>query len=113
MPTPQPQTASGNTYYIVYGTTEPQDFQLTDDGENLVGTSLTIGIVVYRGTTLVVGISVAWLDQANGTVRVTGVESLAADEYQVRYTLTDSGGKVGLIPSGRQADRWLVVPVAA
>ena len=110
---PTPQTARGYTYDIVLGTSEPQDFQLTDDGEDQVGTSLTIGIVVYQGTTLVDDIDIAWLDQTAGTVRVTGIESLAAGEYHVRYTLTDSGGKVGFVPSGREADRWLVAPVYA
>ena len=105
---PTPQNARGNLYEIVYGTTEPQDFQLLDDSEDQVGTGLEVGIVVYRGTTLVEGITVAWLSQANGTVRVSGVGTLAVGEYHVRYTLTDGAGKVGYVPSGREADRWLV-----
>jgi hypothetical protein len=101
------------TYHIVEGTSEPQDFQILDDGAELVGTGLTLAIRVYSNGTLVSTSppTVAWLDQAAGTVQVSGIESLAAGEYNVRYTLTDSGGKVGFVPGGPNvtaSDTWII-----
>lgn len=95
-------------YKIVVGTEEPQDFQLLDDNEPLVGTGLTLGIEAREDIT---GVSVAWLAQAAGTVRVTGIENLGLGTYHVRYTLTDSGGKVGYSPNGHAPDEWQVVRV--
>lgn len=102
---------------IVFGTTEPQDFALLDDGEALVGTGFDIGIE-FRETGLseeqlaeVAEVSVAWLDQAAGTVRVTNFEDLPIGTYYVRFTLTDSGGKVGYAPNEAGADEWRVVRV--
>lgn len=105
------------TYRIVEGTSEPQDFQILDDGDALVGTGLTLGIVVYQnGTAVSSAPTVAWLSQAAGTVRVSSMNLLSAGEYHVRYTLTDSGSKVGYVPGGPnvfEADRWIIVPVHA
>ena len=105
------------TYRIVEGTSEPQDFQIHDDDENLVGTSLTLGLKVYlNGSLVTTNVSAAWLSQATGTVRVTGIENLNAGEYHVRYTLTDGSSKVGFVPSGPnivEADRWIIVPAHA
>jgi hypothetical protein len=104
-------SARSQTYRIVEGTTEPQDFQLKDDDENLVGTGLTLGIVVYNNGTAVSGITAAWLDQTNGTARVSGIGTLEAGEYAVRFTLTDTGSKVGFVPGGQkvmEADRWII-----
>jgi hypothetical protein len=108
--------ARSQTYRIVEGTTEPQDFQLNDDDAALVGTGFTLGIVVYSNGTAVSGISAAWLDQAAGTVRVSGIGTLEAGEYAVRYTLTDTGGKIGFVPGGQkvmEADRWIITRVYA
>ncbi len=102
--------ARGKVYEIVEGTSEPQDFQLLSDGEAIDGTNLDIDLVVKQNTTEIDGVSVAWLAQAAGTVRVTGIESLAVGEYRARYLITDSNDKTGKIPSGREADRWVIVP---
>jgi hypothetical protein len=110
--------AQSKTYRIVEGTSEPQDFQLLDDGVALVGTGLTLGLKVYLNGTLVTtsAPTVAWLSQAAGTVRVSGIDGLSSGEYHVRYTLTDSGGKIGFVPGGptiTEADRWIIVPAYA
>jgi hypothetical protein len=105
----------GKTYYIVEGTSEPQDFQIWDhDNEEAEpGTGLTVAIKVYSNGTLITSSppTVAWLSQAGGTVRVSGVENLAAGEYRVRFTLTDTNSKVGFVPGGplvSESDRWIV-----
>jgi hypothetical protein len=51
----------------------------------------------------------AWLSQAAGTVRHTGMERLGRGRYEARYTLTDSGAKVGYAPNGNTPDTWRVV----
>lgn len=105
------------TYRIVEGTSEPQDFQLYDDDAALVGTGLTLGLAIYQnGTAVSSPPTVAWLSQAAGTVRVSSMNLLSAGEYHVRYTVTDSGSKVGYVPGGPnvvEADRWIIVPVYA
>jgi hypothetical protein len=106
------------TYRIVEGTSEPQDFQLYDDGVALDGTALTLGLKVYLNGALVEtdAPTAAWLVQASGTVRVTGIENLDPGEYHVRYTLTDGANKVGFVPGGPnivEADRWIIVPAHA
>lgn len=105
------------TYRIVEGTSEPQDFQLYDEDVALVGTGFTLGLKVYLNGTLVTSApTAAWLSQAAGTVRVSSMNLLSAGEYHVRYTLTDSGSKVGFIPGGPnivEADRWIIVPAYA
>jgi hypothetical protein len=106
------------TYRIVEGTTEPQDYQILDDGDALVGTGFDVGLNVYlNGQLVTTGVpTVAWLSQAAGTVRVSGMDGLAAGEYAVRYTLTDGSAKVGYVPGGpnvEKADRWIVTPAWA
>lgn len=102
--------AKAQIYHIVEGTSEPQDFQLLDDNEAFDGTGFDIGLKVYSNGTLVTSSppTVAWLDQGTSTVRVSGIENLSAGEYKVRYTVTDSGGKIGHVPSGNDADTWVI-----
>ncbi len=95
------------THQMVVGTTEPQDFALLDDGVALVGTGFTLGID-WRGTDPTGPVVVAWLDQAAGTVRVTGTGSMAVGTYFWRWTLTDSGGKIGYIPNKGEPNVWKV-----
>lgn len=102
------------THTIPYGTSEPQDFQLNDDGEALVGTGLTVELVIMRANGEALGSpapSVAWLSQSGGTVRVSDVDVLPVGNYSVRYSLTDGLGIVGYAPNGDSADTWDVVPV--
>ena len=99
------------------GTSEPLDVQLLNDAANLVGTGLTLGLEIKHYvngvmTTVASPPTVAWLSQAGGTVRITSAHLLAVGSYYVRYTLTDSGGKVGYCPNTKSSDRWDVVPVA-
>jgi hypothetical protein len=101
------------TYHIVEGTSEPQDYQLLDDGAAFDGTGFTVALKVYSNGTLVTsGVpTVAWLSQAVSTVRVSGMDGLAAGEYRVRYTLTDGSSNVGFVPGGpniMEADRWII-----
>lgn len=99
------------THVIPFETSEPQDFQLRDDGAAFDGTSITLAleIVDRSGAVIATPPTVAWLDQAAGTVRVSGCEALAVGSYYVRYVLTDSNGKVGYIPNQRHPDVWYVV----
>lgn len=106
-------SARGITYKLVYGASEPFDVQLKNNGAALDGTGYTVGLALYQASEAVSGVSVAWLTQASGTVRVTGHESLAIGEYQARFTLTDTSSKVGHVPNGGEADRWIVVAVQA
>ena len=99
------------THTMVVGTTEPQDFQLLDDGVALVGTGFTIGLS-WRDATPDGPPSVAWLSQAAGTVRVTSTGSMAVGTHRFRFTLTDSGSKVGYLPNlDQQPNAWVVVSV--
>jgi hypothetical protein len=93
------------THILVLGTSEPQDFQLTDDDLPLVGTSLTLGIQ-FRTSGLsaakvaaIAALTTAWISQAAGTVRLSSTEGLPVGEYHFRWSLTDTGGKVGYIPN--------------
>lgn len=99
------------THVIPVGTSEPQDFQLRDDGSAYVGTGITVTLEIANrsGAVIATPPTVAWVSAAAGTVRVSGVEHLAVGTYYVRYVLTDSGGDVGYIPNGRSPDIWAVV----
>lgn len=98
------------THTIVYGTEEPQDFQLYDDGVALVGTGWTVALV-FRDALSVTAPTVAWLSQAAGTVRVNGCEALPVGRYHVRFKLTDGSGDDAYVPNGTKADVWDVVAV--
>lgn len=112
-------------HVIPVGTTEPQDFELRNDGVAIDGTGFTIAIEVYQrvegawtlltGETTPAAPTVAWLSQAVGTVRVSGLDDaeLPAGNYRVRFPLTDGSGKVGYFPNGDTADLWCVVAIPA
>jgi hypothetical protein len=100
------------THTLPVGTSEPQMFQLRDNGEPLPGTGLTVSFEIFRGVTPVESPPAAdWLDQAAGTVVVTGMETLAVGEYRVRYKLTDAEDVIGYVPNGKSADKWIVVRI--
>lgn len=107
------------THIIPVGTSEPQDFQFRNAiaggaATAIVGTGLTVTLQIHdarTGVAVASPPSVAWLDQAAGTVRVTGTGTLALGSYLVRYKLTDAGTLVGFAPNGAQADIWRVVKV--
>ena len=92
---------------MVLGTTESQDFQLLDDGENLVGTGLTVTIEFRESG---VSATAAWLSQATGTVRVTAVTGMATAGrmYHFRFKLVDSGSKVAYCPNAHSPDEWFI-----
>lgn len=98
-------------HVIPVETSEPQDFQLRDDGAAYDGTGITVTLEIAEstGATIATPPTVAWISAAAGTVRVSGVETLAVGTYYVRYVLTDGAGKVGYIPNGRPPDIWYVV----
>lgn len=105
-------------YHIIpIGTSEPQDFSLQNDGEAIDGTGLDLELVIYQNVVdedpvpVDTPPSAAWLDQAAGTVRVTGVEDLEVGLYYVRFKLTDGLGKDGFCPN-EDAALWRVVPLA-
>lgn len=101
-------------HIIPFGTSEPQDFQLLNDGVALDGTGLTLSIEVEtpRGQAVSpLPITAVWLDQAAGTVRVTGIEDLPKGRYRVRYVLTNGASQLGYVPNGQQPDIWHVVEV--
>jgi hypothetical protein len=105
-------------HVIPVGTSEPQDFQLRDKGVAVDATGYTVELQISRlenGSPVAVSPppAIAWLSAASGTVRVTGVETLAIGNYLVRYRVTDTGGKVGFFPNGERADQWRVVAIPA
>lgn len=107
-------SARGHNYTIVYGASEPVDVQLYDDGEAIVGTGLDVALEIraIAPATLPETLpTVAWLSQAAGTVRISGVEELGIGAYKVRYTLTDESENVGFVPNGAEPDTWRVVRV--
>jgi hypothetical protein len=94
---------------MVVGTTEPQDFELLESGAALDGTDLDIAIEFRESVS---GVTIAWLDQGEGTVRVTGVENLSARTYHFRFKLTDNSDDFGYIPNLESApNEWRVVRV--
>lgn len=91
---------------MVVGTSEAQDFQLLDNRVALNGTGLSIGIefaVAPGGAP-----TIAWLNQATGTVRVSNVAGMVVGTYPFRFTLTDGGGKKGYVPNSKAPDVWIV-----
>lgn len=106
------------THIIPKGTTEPQDFVLRDNGAAINGTGLTVAVEMYTRTDGVEAAvspapTAAWLSQATGTVRVTGVGALDAANYYVRFKVTDGSGNIGYFPNREKADVWRVVAVGA
>lgn len=100
-------------HVIPIGTSEPQDFGLFDDRAPIVGTgwSVALEITARDGAVIATPPTVAWLNQAAGTVRVTGTEALPLGNYSVRFRLTDLSSKVGFAPNGHAPLLWVVVPV--
>lgn len=87
-------------YILVVGTSEPQDVQLTDDGDPLVGTGFDLDIEFSADSLDATdAVSVAWLVQASGTVRMTDMEDLPVGDHKFRFSLTDGGGKKGYVPN--------------
>lgn len=96
------------------GTSEPYDVALFDDGVALVGTGLTVELVIVKRNGDDVGSpapTAAWLSQATGTVRITGAEILERGEYAVRFKLTDVATNIGYVPNKEQWETWEVVKV--
>jgi hypothetical protein len=94
---------------MVVGTTEPQDFELLESGAALDGTDLEVEIEFREDVS---GVTVAWLDQAGGTVRVSGAENLSARTYHFRFKVTDNSDDFGYIPNLESApNEWRVVRV--
>lgn len=98
-------------WFIPLGTSAAQDFQLRegDPGSvgNLDGAGLTVALVITRkdGVAIATPPIIDWLDQAGGTVRVTGVEELPVGNYYVRYKLTDTSSKSRFIPGETENEK--------
>lgn len=113
------------THVIPAGTTEPQNFELRDDGVAFNGDGFDIAIEIYQRvdgawslltpSTTPASPVCTWQSAAAGRVRVSGLDTAAlpSGTYLVRYRVTDSGGNVGYYPNGEKADIWRVVPIAA
>jgi hypothetical protein len=102
------------TYTMPVGTSDPADFQLYEEGVALVGTGYDVDLLIYQGGELLgmsPALTVVWLDQTAGTVRVTGAEALEVGTYKFRFTLTDGANKVGFVPTGDGVAHWRVVKV--
>jgi hypothetical protein len=105
-------------FVIPVGTSAPRFFALTSDGSVINGTGFTVELEIFK---LVAGVatdvasapSVEWLNQAGGTVRVSGLEVLELGNYLVRYKLTDLDDEIDYCPNGDKADIWRVVPIPA
>jgi hypothetical protein len=96
-------------HVMVFGTSEPQDFQLLDDGAALDGTGFDIEIE-WRGSVPPGPPVAAWLVVADGTVRVTQTSQIPIGAYLYRWKLTDGLGRVGYVPNMNQLpDTWKVV----
>lgn len=102
-------------HVIPFGTSEPQDFAIFDKGVAIDGTEWDVDLEIYTMARVEVvldpPLSVEWLSQPGGTVRVTGTEELALGKYYVRFRLTDATGKIGYAPNQLSADQWHVVRV--
>lgn len=101
--------------FIVIGTSEPLDVGLTNNGAAFPGTGRVVSLEIEKYTDGVYSAvtgppTVAWLSEADGTVRVTGHGALALGNYAVRYKIT-AGAQIGHIPNGDKSDLWTVVPV--
>lgn len=100
-------------YYLPAGTSEPQDFQLEDNGQPFDATGQTLGLVIAdaeSGAVPPTPPAVAWLDAAQSQVRVTNTQHLTAGRsYHVRFRLTDGSGQVGYVPNLESPDVWAVV----
>ena len=98
----RPTTPNGQLYKCTTagtsGSTEPA-FSTTS------GQTQADGTAVWTDVTP----TVAWLAQATGTVRVSWPYVLPVGSYRVRFTLTDSGGKLGYAPNSDDPDKWLIV----
>lgn len=100
------------TYTMPVGTSEPADFQIFDDGAATDGTGLLVELLLYRAGSLVdQSLTVEWLDQSAGTVRVTGTEDLAVGSYKFRFRLTGGAGSVGFAPNAGASGNWRVTKV--
>lgn len=99
-------------FYIPFGTSEPQDFELRNDGEpipDLTGVEVELQIERKDGDAIDTPPTVAWLDRDAATVRVTGCDALATGSYLVRFKLIGGSGDVGYAPNGKDPDVWSVV----
>lgn len=102
---------------IVLGETTAKPQQLTEEGEALDGTGLTVTLEIQKYangayTEVDTPPTVAWLTQASGIVEITGVETLTVGNYVVRYRLTNGAGEFDYVPNGERSDLWKVVAVA-
>jgi hypothetical protein len=102
---------SDQVHEMVVGTTEPQDFALENDEAAIDGTGLTPDIHIEDALTgeAVAGLSVTWLDQEGGTVRVDGADTLAVGRYKVRFSVDNGAGSLGWFPRDGQPMVWKVV----
>ncbi len=100
---------------IPVGTSEPQDFELKNDGAAFDGSSFDIELEITAkdGTAIATAPVAAWLVASAGTVRVTGVETLETGHYYVRFKVTDGTNHDGFFPNGDKADVWSVVAIAS
>lgn len=88
------------THVMWEGTSEPQDLQLLTNGEPLDGTQWDVTIEFEPPVDdWEDDVSVAWLDQAAGTVRVTGTENMPIGRHHFRFALTDVVAKIGYVPT--------------
>lgn len=92
--------------YVPQGVSEARDFQLLDAQTPLPGTGFDIDIL---WATDPCPLEAVWLDQAAGTVRVTGMGALALGTYQFRFRLTGAGPVVGYVPNGACPDQLIVI----
>jgi hypothetical protein len=105
-------SARGQTYTIIEGASEPVDVSLLNDGAALVGTGLDVSLSIRAVSPAELPDTlptVAWLSQAGGTVRLTGMEALGLGTYKVRFVLTDESEGEGYAPNGGEPDTWRVV----
>lgn len=91
---------------IVEGWTGRLSWQLTEDGDNLNGTGLTLSavdVVGSDGQPVTTTSDFGWITQSSGTVYYDAdADDLLArlSPYRIRFQVTDGSGKVVWFPNG-------------
>lgn len=93
--------------YTIFGATEPQDFQILEDGQPFDGTGYTVQAVFGSDVPNAV-ITAAWLEQGTGKVRLTGVENMPPGQYKFRLKVIAGSGTFSYVPSEGLHDWWRV-----
>lgn len=93
--------------YTIQGATEPHDFQILEDEQPFDGTGYTVR-AVFSSDEVNAVVTAAWLEQATGKVRLTGVGNMPAGQYKFRLKVIAGNGTWSYVPSEGLHDWWRV-----